>query len=189
MENKDYIVFGSLKHKLLFLNSNILFTTHTNIAKQNSFDNSIEKYFRDKFNSKNVCIQHGLSVQYIPQLVNRVNDNLKQYFLASPIEKENLLEKEYAYIGHEDILKITGVPRYDGLKNKDKKQILITPTWRNYLALPSVRYGESRRHNNDFIKSNYYKIYNNLINDKKLEMTIPEQPRNKNQKYVTSINR
>lgn len=31
-------------------------------------------------------------------------------------------------------------------------------------------------------KKNYL---NNLIDNKKLEMTIPEQPRNKNQKYIT----
>lgn len=167
-EHKKFVEFGSLKHKLLFLNANIVFTTHNNVTKQHGFDEKREKYFRDLFNSTNVCIQHGLSVQYIPHLINRVNDNLKGFYLASPIEKENMSEPEFAYGDNLDILKITGSPRYDGLKNNDKKQILITPTWRSYLALPSVKYGESRRHNNNFIKSDYFRIYNTLINDPKL---------------------
>ena len=168
-ENKKYVKFGSLYHKLLFLNSNIVFETHNNFTKQHSFDDKIERFFRDLYNSKNVCIQHGLTTQSIAYLTNRINDNLKRYYLASPVEKMNIQNKEYDYNGkHEEILKLTGCPRYDGLKNNDQKQILITPTWRNYLALPSIGYGKTRRYNNDFIKSDYFKIYNSIINDKKL---------------------
>lgn len=167
-EHKKYVKFGSLRHKLLFLNSNIVFQTHTNVIKQHSFDEKSEKYFRDLYNSDNMCIQHGLTVQYIPHLTSRISDNLKQFFLASPIEKKNMENKEYAYEGHLNCLKITGSPRYDGLKNNDKKIILITPTWRSYLALPSPGYGQSRIYNDEFKKSDYFKIYNNLINNKKL---------------------
>ncbi len=167
-ENKKYVKFSTIRHKLLFLNSNIVFTTHNNAIKHHSFNEINEKYFRDLYNSTTVCIQHGLTVQYIPHLTNRINDNLKKYFLASPIEKKNMKNKEYAYEGHDDILEITGCPRYDGLKNNDKKQILITPTWRHYLALPVLKFAESRRYNDDFKDSEYFKIYNTIINDKKL---------------------
>ena len=167
-ENKKFVEFASLKHKLLFLNSDIAFTTHNNSVKHHSFDNFTEKYFRDLYNNKNVCIQHGLTVQKIPDLTNRINDNLQRYFLASPVEEKNLKNREYAYNGCENILKITGSPRYDGLKNNDKKQILITPTWRNYLALPVLKFTESRGYNNNFKNSDYFKIYNSLINNKKL---------------------
>lgn len=167
-EHKKFVEFGTLKHRLLFLNSNIVFQTHTNVTKQHGFDETIEKYFRDLYNSYNVCIQHGLTVQHIPHLTSRISDNLKQFFLAAPIEKKNMENKEYGYSGYEDILKITGSPRYDGLKNNDKKIILITPTWRSYLALPSPGYGQSRIHNDEFKKSDYFKIYNSLINNKKL---------------------
>ncbi|MDO5557437.1 MAG: CDP-glycerol glycerophosphotransferase family protein [Clostridia bacterium] len=167
-EHKKYVTYGSLYHKLLFLNCSVVFGTHNNCTKQHSFDESVEKYFRDLYNSYNTCIQHGLTVQYIPHLTNRINDNLKKFFLASSVEERNMQNKEYAYEGHMDILKVTGSPRYDGLKNNDKKHILITPTWRNYLALPLVRHGESRRYNANFKNSEYFKIYNKLINDEKL---------------------
>lgn len=167
-EKKQYIRFGTLRHKLLFLNSNIVFETHNNVTKQHSFDDKSEKYFRDLFNSSNICIQHGLTVQSIPDLANQVNDDLKLYCLASTVERENLLRKEYDYYKNENVLEITGCPRYDGLKNNDKRQILITPTWRSYLALPSFQYGESRRYNCNFKEFSYFKIFNNLVNNKKL---------------------
>lgn len=170
-EKKKYVTFGTLRHKLLFLNSNLVFETHNNVTKQHSFDEKIEKYFRDLYNSDNACIQHGLTVQYIPHLTNRINDNLKYFFVASPIEEKNLKNKEYAYKGYEDAIKVTGCPRYDGLKNNDMKQILITPTWRSYLALPSLKYGDTRRYNDNFKNSEYFKIYNNLINDERLIST------------------
>lgn len=166
-EHKKFVKYGSLKQKLLFLNCDILFETHNNAVVHYGFKDN-EKYLRDLFNSTNVCIQHGLSVQFIPNLVNRINDNLKLFFLASPIEKANIENKEYAYENHLDVLKITGSPRYDGLKNNDKRQILITPTWRNYLAAPVSNIASQRSHNNNFKKSDYYKIYNSLINNKKL---------------------
>lgn len=167
-EHKKYVDYETLRHKLLFLNSDIVFTTHNSATKHHGFYENTERYFRDLYNSSNACIQHGLSVQYIPHLTNRINDNLKCFFLASPVEKKNMDNKEYAYKGYEDILKLTGSPRYDGLRNNDKKQILITPTWRNYLAVPTVKIEDARMKNNNFKKSEYYKIYNNIINDKKL---------------------
>ena len=173
-ERKPFINYCTIKHKLLYLNSEVVFNTHNGSVPHHSFSVNVEKYFRDLFNTNNVCIQHGLSVQYIPRLINRINDNLKMFFLASPIEYENLTNKEYDYIGYEDSLKITGCPRYDGLKNNDKKQILITPTWRNYLAVPVTDIKSVRNKNNSFKNSDYYKIYNKLINTNKLIETAKE---------------
>lgn len=167
-QGKKYVDYGTTLHKLLLLNSDIVFETHNNLTVHHSFDEKIEKYFRGLFNSKNVCIQHGLTVQYIPHLTNRINDNLKAFFLASPIEYKNMLDREYDYTEHKNILKITGSPRYDGLKNNDKKQILITPSWRNYLATPISNIDETRAYNKEFINSDYFRIYNNLINNTKL---------------------
>ncbi|MBR1417296.1 MAG: CDP-glycerol glycerophosphotransferase family protein [Bacilli bacterium] len=167
-EHKKFVQYCSIKHKMLYLNSEIVFNTHNSSTAHHSFSAKVEKHFRGLFNTNNVCIQHGLSVQKIPNLVNRINDDLKLFFLASEVEKKNLLNKEYSYKGYEDVLKITGCPRYDGLKDNDQKQILITPTWRNYLAVPVTNLNSVRGKNEDFIKSDYFKLYNNLINDKKL---------------------
>ena len=167
-EKIKFLKYGSIFQRLVFLNSDVAFLTHNNAVSSYSFGKEEEAYFRDLYNYKSVCIQHGLTVQYMPHLTNRINDNLKLYFLASEVEKYNILEDEYMFKDAKDVLKVTGCPRYDGLKNKSDKIILITPSWRNYLSIPSNQKGEKRGYNNNFKESDYYKIYNNLINNKEL---------------------
>src|SRR5699024_12836949 len=82
-----------------------------------------------------MCLQHGLSVQKCAMAQRRIIDNTTGYFLASKYEYENLSKHAYGYAGF-DILKLTGIGRYDGLINHDKRQILLSPTWRMYNALP-----------------------------------------------------
>ena len=98
----------------------------------------------------------------------RIVDNTQMYFLASKYEYKNLSNHVYNYQNF-DILKMTGIGRYDGLINNDKKQILLSPTWRMYNAMPvTTSEGEQRAYNPEFKHTTYYKIYNDLINNKKL---------------------
>jgi CDP-glycerol glycerophosphotransferase (TagB/SpsB family) len=114
---------------------------------------------------KVVCIQHGLTIQKIAQYQNRLADNTQLYCLASPYELENVSRPIYGY--KPDALKMTGLARYDGLTNRDQKIILITPSWRRNVILSSV--GSVRRpHNDNFRQTDYFKIYNRLINDQTL---------------------
>ena len=65
-------------------------------------------------------------------------------------------------------MKLTGCPRYDGLKNNDKKQILITPTWRRNIVITGNDFGTSKDYNEEFKHTKYFEIYNSLINDERL---------------------
>ena len=68
-----------------------------------------------------------------------------------------------------DALKLTGVPRYDGLVDRSEKQIMISPTWRMQAAVKvQSSEGEARGYNPLFKKTDYYKVYNSLINDPRL---------------------
>ena len=165
-EKIKFLKYGSLKHKLVFLNSKVILATHCNVSTFNTFNKTFEKYFRDLFRYDVICISHGLTVQSIPHNQNRIVDNTKLYPVPTYIEKENIDNEEYDYKG-KNIVTLSGMSRYDGLINNDKKQILITPTWRTYLAIPSQT-GKARGYNNIFKQTNYFKIYNNLINNKKL---------------------
>lgn len=165
-EGLPYVKYGSLRHRLLFLNATSVFATHSNSVNFNSFPPKFELYFRDLYRYDAFCIQHGLTVQSIPALVNRLVDNLKLYMLASPAEYNNLNTELYDYLGR-DVLRQTGLARYDGLTDQSDKTILITPTWRNYLAVPNVT-GVARGYNNLFRDSDYFKIYNSLINNSRL---------------------
>ncbi|MFR2316042.1 CDP-glycerol glycerophosphotransferase family protein [Terrisporobacter sp.] len=164
------LMYGTMKHKLYFLYSNIVATTHGGVYNFNGFDNAEIKYFQDLLRSSVACIQHGLTVQDLAFNSNRLFNNMKRYYCASKYEIENLSKPIYGY-EDKSILKLTGVPRYDGLKSNDKKQILITPTWRNYIALPVTKKEDTKPYYPGFKDTDYFKIYNKLISDDKLIKT------------------
>lgn len=160
------LYFGTMKNRLYYLNAEVVFATHGGVHTFNGLTNSQVKYVSDLIHSEVTCIQHGLSVQQLAQELNKVYNNTKRYYCASKYEIKNL---EHPIYGYEDksVLRLTGIPRYDGLISDDKKQILITPTWRAYISMPPVM-GQSRPYYPEFKKTNYYKIYYNLLTDEKL---------------------
>ena len=159
---------GSVKHRLLFLNANMLLVTNSTVFAFNNLSLDNSRYIRGIPHFHVVCLQHGLSVQKIAVAQQRLRDNTRLYFCASKYEIENLSKPIYNYTGY-DALKLTGIPRYDGLLNQDKKQILISPTWRMQSAmLVTKNEGIERDYNPNFKKTDYYKVYNSLINDKRL---------------------
>lgn len=164
--DKNVITFKSTKSYLKVLNSQCVFATHAGASNFMAFTGGKEKYFRDLMNYDLFCLQHGLTIQDIPHLQNRVRDNTKLYFCASGNEIQNLLQPKYDY--KEEVLLKTGIPRYDGLKNNDKREILITPTWRSNMANTVTVIGGTRPYYEDFKNTEYFKIFNTIINDKRL---------------------
>lgn len=159
--------FGSIRQKLISLHSNIILATHVDVMNCCGFNRKKQQYFKDLFNPKIVCIAHGLTIQKIAQYQDRVFDNTVLYFFASKYEIENVKHPIYDYYD-ESMLKLTGHARYDGLINNDKKQILITPTWRKGTTVGSTVKGSSYSYSDTFKGSEYFNIYNKLINDEKL---------------------
>lgn len=160
------LVWGEDETLVTVLLAEAILTTHTNIISYTGFEKDMIPYICDLFNSTNICIQHGLTTQNIAQFQNRLFDNLQLYLCASPNEITNLSRPIYGYTD-KSCLKLTGVARYDGLKSHDQKQILITPTWRRNIANANVAHVK-KGHNEYFKNSEYYRIYNSLINDEKL---------------------
>lgn len=159
---------GTLKHRLVFLNADMVIASNSTVFAFNdyAFDRSLP--IRGDVHFDVACVQHGMSVQKIAVAQNRIKDNTRLYFCASKYEIENLSKPIYDYVGY-DALKLTGVPRYDGLVNRAQKIIVISPTWRMQSALPVTRSeGVSRDFNPHFKDTNYYKVYNGLINDPRL---------------------
>lgn len=166
-EHCSLLYYGSFRHRFHFLTSEIIAATHANIPVFSGFKTSSFPYVQDLLEAKITCIQHGLTVQMIPHNQNRVYDNLKRYYLASPAELTNLKQPDYGFTNHLDLLKMVGLARYDGLKNNDQKQILLIPTWRNYIAMPTS-IGNVRPYSTTFKETVYYKTFQSLINNKKL---------------------
>lgn len=159
---------GTIKHRLMFMYADMMIISNSTVFAFNDYSLNSSGHMRDLFNFHTVCVQHGMSIQKIAIAQNRLRDNIRLYFCASKYELENLNRPIYDYAGR-DVLKLTGVPRYDGLINDDKRQILITPTWRMQAAVPVTKNeGVARDYNPLFKESSYYKVYNSLINDERL---------------------
>lgn len=166
---KDYpnriLYADSWKSRLICLYAEAILATHAGTSTYLGFKGSIQKYFRNLFHADNICIQHGLSIQNIASFQNRLYANTKLYCCASPAELDNISRPVYGYLPR--MLKMTGLARYDGLKDKERQQILITPTWRkNIVQVKGV--GMHNDHSDTFRETAYFRIYNALINDQKL---------------------
>ncbi|MCD8012936.1 MAG: CDP-glycerol glycerophosphotransferase family protein [Lachnospiraceae bacterium] len=159
---------GSIRHRLIFLNADMVIASNSTVFAFNSYSSDTSRAIRGGIHFDTACVQHGMSIQKIAIAQQRLRDNTKLYFCASKYEIENLSKPAYDYVGY-DALKLTGVPRYDGLKNRAQKILLLSPTWRMNSVLPAF-HGESnaRRYNPHFKSTNYYRVYNGLINDPRL---------------------
>lgn len=166
------LIFGTLKQKMHYLFSSVVLNTHAGTHSFCSFSNNSVPFVQGLIKSNAMCIQHGLTVQQLAFEENQAHNNTKKYFCASKYEIKNLSHPIYGYFDKK-CLRLTGIPRYDGLINNDQKQILITPTWRNYISMPSVM-GQSRPYNPHFKETDYFKIYNNLIANQQLIDTANE---------------
>lgn len=159
---------GSLKHRLVFLYADMMIISNSTVFAFNDYTLETSSFIKDLADFHVVCVQHGLSVQKIAIAQNRLRDNTRLYFCASKYEVQNLSRPVYGYNGY-DAIKLTGVPRYDGLISDEKKQILLSPTWRMQSARPVTKNeGVERDYNEEFKSTAYFKVYNSLINDPRL---------------------
>lgn len=159
---------NSLMHRLVFLNANMVIASNSTVFAFNDYTADRSNLIRGDVHFDVACVQHGMSVQKIALAQQRLRDNTKLYFCASKYEIENLSKPAYDYEGY-NALHLTGVPRYDGLKDRAGKVLLISPTWRMQSAMPVTKNeGVARDFNPNFKETNYYKVYNSLINDPRL---------------------
>ena len=169
----DSIVeFNSTRCKLLSLHAELVLATRAGAHQYCGIGKTLSMYIGDLFNGDVLCLQHGLTIQRIAQYQNRLFDNIKLYFLVSPLERENISHEVYGY--SDDMLVMTGAPRYDGLVSDDKRQILIAPTWRRSVTAGTNTKGHQNEYSVNFKNTEYFKVYNSLISDPKLIKTAQE---------------
>ena len=168
LKNNEHVLkFKSLKSRLVALNATAVFATHADAHNFLGIHKTYEDYLRDLLNYDVFCIQHGLTIQDIPNLQNRLRDNTKLYFIASPLEAKNLAKPDYNY--DKSQLIPAGLARFDGLKGKAKKQILLAPTWRSSMANENTVAGSARPYFDEFKKTDYYQVFQSLLNNQQLK--------------------
>ncbi len=161
----NVLKFNSLKYKILFLISDKIISSHFDEWVTNPFGKDLDIY-RSLFKFDYIFLQHGVTKDDLSPWLNAYQKDINLFISSSQQEYKSLLEDKYGY--GNDIIKLTGMPRYDYLKNDAKKLIAIMPTWRLTVAgRPNDEKGE-RLYNPSFKHSKYFKFYNDLINDSEL---------------------
>ena len=133
-----------------------------------------------------VFLQHGITKDYV-SFVNYKNARFK-YFITGVQREFDYVNKEFGYPKGSVVL--TGFPRFDTLidNSKGNNQILIMPTWRNWLG----RETNALYKNNKFEETEFFKNWNGLINSdrfiewlKKNKATAIFYPHINMQKYIS----
>ena len=111
--------------------------------------------FQKEIKAKKVFLQHGVfGTKNISNIYGKSIDNFNvDMFLVSSKKEKKFATDDLLYL--DDEVKITGLSRFDALFTNDvplKKQILIIPTWRDWL-----------QNYDTFIVSEYYTRYKSLL--------------------------
>ena len=151
----------SMQHKKLFINSSILVSAHFRGSIEPWRERIMKILYSAYYKKKFVFLQHGIIKDDLSRHVDKAVSRFDLFICGAKPEYDYLLRTlEYT----EKELKYTGLARYDFLHNiETKNQILLMPTWRRKIACDKI--------NNKmevFQKTDYFKKYQELINNKKL---------------------
>lgn len=148
--------YRSLKHRIFALICEFIITSHP--------DNPLIYPFWGNYphlsgltKSKTVFLQHGVTKDNVAEWLNDFDKPLAMLVTVSDREKDSFRNPDYGY--DESIVRTLGFPRFDRLENNPKKEIVIMPSWRRYLDQLSP---------SDFVKSDFYRVFNALITDNEL---------------------
>ena len=170
----NVINIDSNKYINLYLKADKIITSISNNWVTNPFNNDII-YIRDLIHFDVIFLQHGIIKDDLSKFLNRFNKNYNLFVTSSKKEYQSILDSKYGYNKNSIIL--TGLPRYDNLEHMKniinvEKKIIIIPTWRMNIRGTREPITYISIHSDSFIYTQYFKFYNNLINDKKLILNM-----------------
>ena len=149
--------YGSFNHKLKFLNSRMVISSHASYLDNcfNPFNKQEMDLYKDIINKKFVFLQHGIIMNDVREFLNRELITADLFITSTKKEFEYIKQKDFMY--ESDMVVCTGLPRFDRLKNKGiSKVILISPTWR--VLEQNIKFEDSQ----------YFKVFKSLLLNNKL---------------------
>lgn len=180
----------SLKHYLYYL----LATKHISSQIDGGMPNMRVCSFLERYGllkNKKVFLQHGITKDVIS--FGFFRDTRVNLFVCATKREMEFVKETFGY--PEGAVQQLGFARFDNLidVSKGKKQILIMPTWRVWLAeRQSSSIGEAKR---KFLESEYYKHWSSLLRNEQLseilvkyDYSLVFYPHSDMQPYVTYFN-
>ena len=161
----NIVHYKSFKHYCLFIVSKVQLSTQIMGC---STDYHIywwlikkkKKCLLFRLKAKQVFLQHGVIKDAMPQFYKE-NTGVDIFICGAKPEYDYICETYH----YDNEVKYTGLARFDNLHNQVlKKQILVMPTWRNWLI-----YGEENGREEKIAQSNYVKCWNALLNSQELD--------------------
>lgn len=175
------VQYRSLKHYLLFIGAKYKISTHI-------MGYSPKMLYYVSFNQKHrvpgkqIFLQHGITKDNIVGLYQEVA--LVDIFICGAYPEYKYVSDNFHYRNGE--VKYTGLARFDNLQhNETRNQILLMPTWRQYLKTMS----DAERAN-----SYYFLYWNRVLHDyriidklKEHNMRLVFYPHYEMQQYISSF--
>lgn len=184
----NVIQYGSLKHWIYYL------VATKNISTQKAGNpNAPLFYFLQVYGilkNNRIFLQHGITKDDAKWLYYK--DTKFRLFVCGAKKEYEFIKEKFGY--PENNVQYLGFPRFDELHNIkiNNKQILLMPTWRNWLARETnFLYNQKE----EFTDTIYFKTYNSLINNEQLikyleekDITMYFYPHRNMQKFVNCFN-
>ncbi len=165
--------FRGFRHKLNLLLARKIISSQAEDNIYNPWDQD-GVYIRDLYRYDYIFLQHGIILNDLSGWLNKFNKNLRMFVTSARPEYESIVDQDYFY--DSSVVKLTGIPRYDDLKLDltSEKTIVFMPTWRNVLAAPLDNDTGERAYNPAFRESEFYRFYQDLIQDERLLRVMRE---------------
>ncbi len=169
-ESRDFVPFGSDRHKLLCLACRKIITAYIEDINIFPFPSDELYLYSDFFDFEVEYIQHGilhasLPWKYTPEMI--MADKVD---ISTDYEKKLFTEKYH--FRKEDVIPRL-MPRLKLLDKtvKPQKKILFAPSWRQYLIGPDIN-GKWQPLKSLFVSSDYFKNISDFLNSERLSVLL-----------------
>ncbi len=161
---KNVLKFMSLRHMIYLQAAKLLMSTDS--IKHAYQWRGINTPIYDKMvTKKSVFLQHGvMALKKVEYIYRKSGGNKTDLFIASSPIEQKIISEYFRYRKQE--IPITGLARWDALEDKQRENvILFMPTWRNWIMEVGT---------DQFLQTEYYQTYMNLLGAKRLETMLKE---------------
>ncbi|EAW0606867.1 glycosyltransferase [Campylobacter lari] len=152
--------FGSFKFERIIKKASKVISSHA--------DEYLMRYITSR--QQFIFLQHGVTQNDVSRWLNNRKINL--FFVSTQMEFDSITKNYTHYkFGQKEVV-LTGFARHDKLlqnKNINTKQILIMPTWRQYLNGLMIGNSGVRELKENFKQSEYFQKWNSLLNSVSLK--------------------
>ncbi len=168
---KNVVDHGSFKHKRIFLNSKLVVSSHLHPKFYSPFSLKTMRRYRDLVRYKFAFVQHGVIYNDVNNAVNKFSQTVDLFITSTKAEHDEISQLKYMYESNEVVL--TGLPRFDLLKDSSTDRITIMTTWRRSLTGPVNERGFHDKVNG-FEDSEFYLNYKRILTSENLIRKLRE---------------